>query len=199
MSILTDPKANILYSGGLVQSVLPPEREFGYTYFSSMIPPFKPKRMLMLGYGYGTTPKLAKKIWGDDFEIVGVDDKSFRESEGEYLEKGAFHYVKECTESFDYVAIDLFNGDQIPGFVFDEEFVQSLKRIATDLISINVINDEKQMLKLKIYEDNFRFEYWKAAYNNRILFYRNDDAIEDPKNEETKEAQEQTEKPEVLS
>ena len=48
---------------GVVQSIDPPESHFGFTYWALMIPPFKPKKILMLGCGDHTIIKLIEKIY----------------------------------------------------------------------------------------------------------------------------------------
>ena len=48
----------------VIQSMIPAETLFGFTYWSHMIPPYKPKNILILGYGKGQVVDLIEKIWG---------------------------------------------------------------------------------------------------------------------------------------
>ena len=54
-----------------IDAVNPPETEFGFLYFSHMVPPFMPEHTLMLGYGHGVVADLMRKVWGLGCKIYG--------------------------------------------------------------------------------------------------------------------------------
>lgn len=133
--------------GDCIQSVLPPESLFGFTYHALMIPPFKPSNMLMLGYGNGTVSGLTKKIWGADVKVTGVDRVSPHITiEGDrVLVMDAYKFVTEYAEKydkFDYIAIDLYNGDRICKFICQKDFLKKLKEICSLRLAVNTNNME---------------------------------------------------------
>lgn len=169
-----------------IQSIKPPETLFGYTYWSYMIPPEKPRNMLILGYGEGTIDKLTRKVWGNDINVYGVDK---RKSDVEPLIKmsdeedyplvevcdDARNFLKICNIVFDYIVIDLYNGDDICDFVFESSFVNKISDICSKRVSINLFN--KYIGCEKVYEDFFRKEFTKDILNNKIIFFRKQEGL----------------------
>ena len=157
-----------------LQSIDPPETAFGYSYWSCMIPPFKPESVLILGAGEMTIARLIKKIWGDDIKIIAVDVKEPEHSNNwlvpdKLFIEDAFSYVKNCQEKFDYVVVDISNGSEIPDWLFKEEFVKDLARITGKLLSINVLGEAKDM---SFYDNYFDFDLEKTILDNKIYFYK---------------------------
>ena len=135
--------------GNTIQSVNPPETGFGYNYWSHMIPPVKPKDVLMLGYGEGTVGKLIKKIWGDDVRIVGVDihEPKRENAPDEFLRMPADVYLRAAHPyKFDFVAVDIFEGENIPKFVFSNEFVAHLRSRVIGRLAINIWKKHQEMM-----------------------------------------------------
>src|SRR3990167_4098370 len=134
------PELKILKQGDVVASISPSETLFGYTYHAHMIPPFRPESMLILGYGLGQIADLTRKIWGN-VKITGVDlvNQEFPYLEYKMHIADAYDYVCECTigivkTRYDYIAIDLFDGEEVPRFVFEPEFAIRLKDMTKKLI-----------------------------------------------------------------
>ena len=141
----------LLYNGGALQSIDPPETLFGYTVWSHLIPPFKPEHTLMLGYGGGTTHELMRKIWGSQLKVTAIDIEptNFINTLHKFKNMDAKDFIWDETKAafkdyifpkakYDYVCIDLWNGDKVPDFIFDVEFAVRLRELATGLVSMNI-------------------------------------------------------------
>ena len=160
-----------------LQSIDPSETSFGYSYWSYMIPPFKPESILILGYGEGTIAALIKKVWGKDIRVTGVDLKKpeNQESIDELLVGHAGAVVCDyLTENknpkkFDYVVVDISNGSEHPEWIFSKEFVKDLARITKKLLSINVLGKARDM---SFYDNYFDFDLEKVILDNKIYFYK---------------------------
>ena len=147
-----------------LQSIDPPETAFGYSYWSYMIPPFKPESVLILGAGGGTIEKLIKNVWGDDFPIRSVDVKAHA-----IFIMDVREYVRISDKIHDYVVVDISNGAEIPDWLFSEEFVKDLARITKKLLSINVLGKARDM---SFYDNYFDFDLEKVILDNKIYFYK---------------------------
>lgn len=158
---------------GYIQSVHPPETLFGFTVWGNMIPPERPDKMLVLGYGDGTVAGLTRKIWGDSFDVLGVDINGCSIlSKDRLLVKDALQFVKDDEEVYDYIVVDLYNGGEICDFVFNREFIGGLARLCSKRVCINFFSLD-QVNKFNYYcGDLFRFELLKHIGNNCILFLR---------------------------
>ena len=178
--------AQYMYNKGALQSVKPAETMFGYSFWSHLIPPFKPEHSLLLGYGTGSSADLMRKIWGT-CKITGVDIEARNDRYVEYRMKimDAYDFVKDCTKDtffkgkipllgekarFDYISIDLWDGDTVPAFVFDVEFVVRLREIATGLISMNIKSID--VPRCRAYFDyGFKFDRSVAVEGNQVLWW----------------------------
>lgn len=173
-----------LYYKNTVQSVSPAESMFGYTVWSHMIPPFKPEHTLILGYGGGTVAELMRKIWGQS-KITGVDIEARKDRYNEYKMKimDAKEFLWDATKDkfyngiplfsqtkYDYVCIDLWDGDKVCDFIFDTEFVVRLKEIATDLVCLNVLNTDIPKLK-SYYDYGFMFNRVVPIERNSVQWW----------------------------
>ena len=131
-------------SSGIAYSVCPPETFLTFEYWIYMVPQYKPKSVLILGYAGGTVAGLIQLIWGN-VPITAVD-QSPREDEGRYeinfIQGDARDFVKTCPE-YDAIIIDLFDNEtaEPPDFVTDPEFITDLTRVGNYLI-INSLNTD---------------------------------------------------------
>lgn len=171
-----DTGENLRIQDGFIQSINPPESLFGFTYWSYMIPPVKPEKMLILGYGNGTIASLTRMIWGDGIRIQGIDIKQ-TELPRQILMVDAYEYVLNIHKyhvnsniKYDYTVVDLYNGKKICDFVFDEEFVKKLSSICIGRLSINLF--EEYFGQEKVYENYFKRELEKNILKNRIVFFK---------------------------
>ena len=167
---------NHLYNGGVVQSVNPPETGFGYFVFAHMIPPFKPSSTLLLGYGSGTTAELIRKIWGD-VKITGVDLIAFNDRYNEYKMKfmDARDFVDDCVSSiikkrYDYICIDLWEGNKVPEFIFSVDFSTKIRQMATKLISMNIRDTDLPKTEF-YYNAGFRFDRGVQCDANHVMWW----------------------------
>ena len=148
--------AEFMFNGDALYSMTPPETMFGFTYHAHMIPPFKPEHTLILGYGYGTIAELMRKVWGGQLKVTGVDVEAHDYPYVEHRLKvmDAKKFMKDCTEGtfalfkekFDYSVIDLWDGLKVPEFVFDIEFAVRLSKMATKMLSINLMQADMKRI-----------------------------------------------------
>ena len=130
--------AKLFYGGEpdnlALYSMNPPETMFGYTYHSHLICPFKPETVLILGYGQGTVAQLIRKIWGDDVKITGVDIdfKDCKVIEYKKITSDAYEFLKKESHGifykrFDYVVVDVWDGQKVPEWIFYEDTAKMLR------------------------------------------------------------------------
>lgn len=148
---------------GIVQSVKPATYQFGRVPWSQMIPPFKPEKLLILGYCEGTIADLVRLVWGD-VSITGVD----RDAHEGVIQADAETF--EITEDYDCVIIDIFDGNTVPDFIFSDTFAAKVKRANPKMVIINALNTP----------ENFRqhFDLTEVrkihGHLNLIYFFSND-------------------------
>lgn len=119
-----------------LESVDPPTKYLTNGMWIYMVPQFKPKSVLILGYAAGTVAALIRLLYGDGVRIVGVDNEPCEATHGiEFVQMDAAEYVKQCGK-FDVIIVDLFDlgGSKIPDFVYEEWFVKELKKKANYII-----------------------------------------------------------------
>lgn len=123
-------------------SVYPPTKYLTFGVWIYMVPQYKPKNVLMLGYADGTTAGLIKLLYGD-VPITGVDIVPPEQNRYnvEFIQADAQEFVKTCGK-YDCVIVDCFNGDDDNpcGFITSQEFANNLTRIANYII-INTLKN----------------------------------------------------------
>jgi len=128
---------------GIAYSVYPPQTFLTFEYWIYMVPQYKPKNVLMLGYAEGTVAGLIRLIWGD-VPITGVDIVKPKENryDVEFIQANAREFVKTCRE-YDVVIIDLFDNETTKpaDFITDPEFISDLTRVGNYLI-INALSTD---------------------------------------------------------
>lgn len=131
-------------------SVYPPETYLTFAYWIYMVPQYKPKNVLILGYGGGTIAGLIHKIYGDVL-ITGVDLELPENIYNDTLIKAdAKEFVKTC-DKYDCVIVDLFytHNNEPCEFVGTTEFVKDLERISNYLIVNSLHTDMSAYKHLK--------------------------------------------------
>lgn len=163
-------KGNITYfkKDGIIQSFLPPESYFGYTYHALLIPPFRPTNVLILGYGGGVVSLLIKKIWGDT-PVTGIDLEEQAQHGDNFIKADAYEWIKNNKRVFDYVVIDLFNGPKTPDFVFDYKFIKHVARSTGKLLAINVWREDETK-PLGYHLNGFKTDLFKELMGNVVIF-----------------------------
>ena len=120
---------------GHAHSVYPPQTFLTFEYCIYMVPQYRPKSVLMLGYANGTVAGLIRLIWGD-VPITAIDNKPCVNRYGvNLIQADAREFVKTCGE-YDAVLVDLFDSESglICDFVTNPEFIADLTRVGNYLI-----------------------------------------------------------------
>jgi spermidine synthase len=121
-----------------------------------MVPEAPPHRVLILGLGGGTLARLLHARWGN-VPIIGVDNDAdivetaasvgwLPRSGLEVVMADAFEYVQTCGLSFDFVAIDLFRGQQLVMRVFGKPFLRNVRALLEPRgrIAVNMFMDRHE-------------------------------------------------------
>jgi spermidine synthase len=156
-----DGRAALLVDG-VVQSISPLDGQVSGGYWAAMVPPLPPKRALILGLGGGTLARLLHVRWGDDIAIVGVDDDTAivetARAAGWLALPGldiviadAFAFVQQCEQRFDYVAIDLFRGEQLAGRALTRPFLRRVRALLAPpaMLAINLFSDRREAARVE--------------------------------------------------
>ncbi len=162
MRIGEDAGRTALLVDGVVQSISPEDGLARGGYWAAMVPPLAPTRALILGFGGGTIAQLLRARWGEQVEIVGVDDdiaivETARAvgwlGDSDYVHMvyaDAFEYVRTCQERFDYVAIDLFRGEQFVGKALTRPFLRRIRGLLQGhaMLAVNMFRDIHAPLRI---------------------------------------------------
>lgn len=155
---------DIIHSDGTLYSVYPCTEYLTFGYWIYLVPQYKPKDVLILGYAGGTVAGLIKLIYGN-IPITGVDIKSNEDIYNvNFIKADAKKYIKTC-KKFDTVVVDVFNSNSPCKFIFSKNFVKDIKKIANYLI-IHCYEDSdmsvyKDLRLIKILTlDKSRFYYY---------------------------------------
>jgi spermidine synthase len=135
-----DEGRRVLLVDGVVISVAVDDAEPPSGYWAAMLPDGSPRSALLLGLGGGTLAHLLARRY-PGIELIGVDDDAelvgfAQEHFGldvpclEIVLSDAFEYVEGCTRSFDFVAVDLFDGYDFHRGILSKPFLRKLKVIA---------------------------------------------------------------------
>ena len=160
-----------------VSSVNPPETNFGFYYFSHMIPPVKPSHMLMLGYGEGVVAELTRKIWGQ-VKITAVDSayQATGYAEFDRLDMDAREFLVENARPglipyrYDYIAVDLWEGGNVCEFIYDSNFVKSLKAASRGLVCVNIPQTDFGKME-PYYVLGFKYERHVVVDGNMVIWW----------------------------
>jgi len=126
---------------GVPNSVYPPTTYLTFGCWIYLVPQYKPKSVLILGYAGGTVAGLIRLLYGD-VSITGVDINTCENLYGATLvQADAKEFIKNCGH-FDTVIVDLFPNDKrgICDFVTTQEFANDLSKVA-DYIIVNTSNN----------------------------------------------------------
>jgi spermidine synthase len=183
--IADDAGRLVLLVDGVIQSLAPRDAERWGSYWAAMVPPFAPRRALVLGLGGATLPHLIVKRWGSGASLVGVDDDPGvlrLAGEAGWLQVAglrpvwadAFAYVRTCRERFDYVGVDLYRGATPPAQMLSHTF---LRRVAALLdppgwVCLNLYAAAASPRRLAAVHDLFRTEREVRVGENMILHVR---------------------------
>lgn len=166
---------------GAVQSVSlkSPESVFGY--WPLMLPEVRPRNALILGLGGGTLPQLLIRRF-DRVAITGLDDNK-TVIELATCEMGldpeimtivhadAYEWVSQAAERFDYVAIDLYRGGEVPRRTFSTSFLRSVRTLLLPgaRVVVNLVRDESTQERIDRLSRMFRIVQSRTAGKNLVV------------------------------
>jgi spermidine synthase len=173
----------VLLVNGAVQSVLADDPE---GYWRLMVPDVRPCRALLLGLGAGTVARLLYERFGA-VPIVGVDDdlavidfarELLRDVPDLEIEQAdAFEFVGRAVDAadrFDYIAVDLYQGDQMAHGVVGRPFLRGLKTLAEPrgLVIFNLFFEKRVYDRIRRIERVFKVIKRELAHRNLVLWCR---------------------------
>lgn len=145
MAVLKSNYPNIVDEKGQLHSIADPSLYLTFGIWIYLVPQYKPKSVLMLGYGGGTAAKLIRLFYGD-VPITAVDFSDVSEFliDGvDWVNQNAREYVKTAPK-FDAVIVDLYDTNDFhpPEFVLSKEFAEDLGKISNYIVLHTVIGDD---------------------------------------------------------
>jgi spermidine synthase len=86
----------------------------------------------------------------------------------------AFAYVQSCSERFDYVAVDLFRGEELAGRAFGKPFLRRLRTILASRaqLAINVFADVRMPLRVSRIQTFFEIREQRHVGGNVVIHAR---------------------------
>ena len=169
---------------GTVQSVSLSSAESLFGYWTVMLPAVRPSNALILGLGGGTLAQLLIKRFGP-VPLTGVDDTpsvielatselGLDPADLTIIFADAFEWAANTRERYDYVAIDLYRGGDIPRQVFSTAFLSNIRRIVSrrGLVVVNMAKDADADTKLGRLSRFFRLEQVRPVGKNLIVHAR---------------------------
>jgi spermidine synthase len=165
-----------------VQSVLADDPE---GYWRLMVPDVRPRRALLLGLGAGTVARLLHQRFGA-LPIVGVDNdlavidfaqELLRDVPDLAIEHAdAFEFVERAAaaDRFDYIAVDLYQGDLLVHGVVGRPFLRGLKALAEPraLVIFNLFFERRVYDRIRRIERVFKVIKRELAHRNLVLWCR---------------------------
>lgn len=185
MRIGEDGGRSALLVDGVVQSISPEDGLATGGYWAAMVPTDRPRRGLVLGLGGGTLVRLLYARWGT-FTVVGVDDNPLivkvarsagwlpSSADLEIVLADAFEFVQSCHERFDYVAVDLFRGEQLAARAFGKPFLRRLRSIMAPRgqLAINIFADIRMLHRIARIGDIFEIRERRQVGGNIVIHAR---------------------------
>jgi spermidine synthase len=166
---------------GIVQSISPADGLATGGYWAAMVPDDRPKSGLILGLGGGTLARLLHARWGT-FPIVGVDDDptildlarevGWLPSEAlDIVLTDAFEYVKTCEQRFDYIAVDLFRGEELASRAFTKPFLKRLRSLLVPRgrLAMNVFTDIRMLMRIARIGSFFEIREQRGVGGNMVI------------------------------
>jgi spermidine synthase len=170
-----------LLVNGIVQSISPEDGLVNGGYWAAMVPDDRPRRGLILGLGGGTLARMLHARWGA-FPIVGVDDDpailglatevGWLPTEGlEIVVADAFAFAQHCQERFDYIAVDLFRGEELASRAFGKPFLRRLRTLLVPRgrVAINMFTDIRMLSRIARIQLHFEIREQRAVGGNLVV------------------------------
>jgi spermidine synthase len=147
---------------GVVQSISPDDGLRTGGYWAAMVPAERPRNALILGLGGGTIARLLQARFGTDLRIVGVDNDPavlhlarvagwLTDECVNVIVADAFEFVQTTTDRFDYIAIDLFRGEEFIGRALNKPFLRRIRALLVPRgrLAINLFADRRRMARIE--------------------------------------------------
>jgi spermidine synthase len=170
---------------GVVQSISLEDGLLSGGYWAAMVPPLRPRRALILGLGGGTLARLIHARWGSAVAIVGVDDDVaivetalaagwLKDGVAQLVYDDAFAFVQSCQDRFDYIAVDLFRGEQLAGRAFTRPFLRKLRALLTppSMLVANMFADRHAAQRIERIEAVFDIRERITVGGNLVIHAR---------------------------
>lgn len=123
----------------------------GFTYPKYYIAKYKDKKMDVVEIN-GKCVEYAKKFFYLDDLFNRYD---FERKRLNIIIQDALVYISECKNKYDYVLVDLFNGKKMVGKIYQEYYLQKLKRMLADN-GIIIINYMISDINMYMYKDELQ-------------------------------------------
>ena len=163
----------VIYDNGILQSMYPGNLAMVRGHWVHFVPWFKPREVLILGYGGGTMSKVLRSVWGEDISITGVDTQEppFKHDKDTIVLQDALKFVQGFPNdnAFDFVMVDVYEGNKIVPFVLGYGFVKECVRLTRDIVAINLIDEPYQP---KAYRRAMDLKIIKIVDRNYLYFYK---------------------------
>lgn len=143
------------------------------------------KKAMVLGAGLGSAAQILNKMdFHPEIRLVDIDEKvlewakelmpSNEKINVQYIHADAFQYIKNTTQKYDLIILDLFKGRVMPDFLNNENFLNDCKtKIASKgvfilnyMISSNKNWEEFQRIFIEIFPD---FQVIKIGINRVLI------------------------------
>lgn len=136
-------------------------------------------QVLLLGFGLGSIPLIAEKVFKRRLHYVGVElDPVIAEWARRYTlpslqssvqiqTQDALDYVKACTQQFDLIIVDIFTDDKVPQAFCQREFLEDLGKLlrAGGQVLCNRLSllDEDKLETTRYHENVFKAVFPEAV------------------------------------
>jgi len=159
---------------GAIYSVDPPTAHFNMSAWCMLVPPYKPENILFVGCAGNTVPKLVKIIYGD-IAMTGVDNQPANPIEGmKIFEMDALDFLKQCTDIFDCVVIDIFEGATLPRIAREQEFADLIAKVCRRTIVLHTAGEN-----IEFFQKHFSIFHEKTIHNVKIFYMKKLDCQDD--------------------
>lgn len=161
---------------GSLYSVYPPTSYLTFANWIYMVPPFRPRDVLMFGYAGGTAAGLIQKLYDNTVPITAVDIEITDNRYGvELIKADARQFAKLC-KTYQCVIIDIFNEQITPKFVYEPEFVQNVARVTEEFLIVHASPDanigiyEQHFGRLRLLDIGHKIYYFAKPGSTRAYF-----------------------------
>lgn len=152
------------------------------------------RKVLVLGFGLGSVPTILEKVFEKQYDYTAVEiDKKIIDLAKKYVLPeitssidiicdDALHFVGQCKEKFDLIAIDLFIDDKVPLAFEQNEFLEKIKSLLSPdgIVLYNRLSFNKKDLTAtkEFYDKHFQEVFPNATFldvdGNWMLLNRTD-------------------------